>query len=344
MKTTVTALASFVTLTALAAPAAVAAPLTAQQILTQFNLVTLGDAVSSNQQVDGRSFIGGSLIGGKFGMWPGAMGSSDYAGLTVMGSASGVQVHHQGAVVLGSLSDSRVIQGSSSVLGTALNNHFNGPSYVAGASANNKFNGGKLSQATAAAQAANNSNFAAEIKGLSSSLSQLASTGSTVNISDQGNRVTFSAVANSQGLAVFDLSSLDKQIFSKGEFAFDLKGANTVIFNVDETSLNFASKFLNGSASELGSKVIWNFHQATDLTIHNQFGGVILAPNATLNNYNTIQGSVLVNQLNQGGKITWNGFTGDITTAVPEPATYALLLSGLGLLGWLARGRRPDAS
>ncbi|MFY7864101.1 choice-of-anchor A family protein [Roseateles sp.] len=342
MKTTILAFASFVTLTALAPPASAAAPLSAQQILTQFNLVTLGNATSNNQQVDGRSFIGGSLNGGVFGTRPGAMGASDYAGLTVMGSANGMQVNGQGAVIMGSLSNSIVNQGSSSVLGGAANNHFNGPSYVAGPSANNQFNGGKLSQATAAAQAANSTDFAASIKGLSTSLSQLASTGSTVNISDggQGNRVTFSAVANSQGLAVFDLSSMDKQIFSKGEFAFDLKGANTVIFNVDETSLDFASNFLNGSASELGSKVIWNFHQATDLTIHNQFGGVILAPNATLNNFNTIQGSVLVNQLNQGGKISWNGFAGDITTAVPEPATYAMLLSGLGVVGWLARRRR----
>ncbi len=343
MKASIRPFTTFLSLTAVAATASAAAPLSAQQILSQFNLVTLGNAVSSQQQVDGRSFIGGSLGGGKFGMWPGALGSSDYAGLTVMGSANGVQVHHQGAVVMGSMSDSRVIQGSSSVLGAAANNHFNGPSYVAGPSANNQFNGGKLSQATAAAQAATSTNFATEIKNLSSALSQLGSTGSTVNINEggQGQRVTFSAVANSQGLAVFDLSSLDKQVFSKGEFAFDLKGANTVIFNVDETSLDFASKFLNGSASELGSKVIWNFHQATDLTLRDSFGGVILAPYATLNNFDTIQGSVLVNQLNQGGKITWNGFTGNIPSAIPEPATYALWLSGLALLAWVARRRQP---
>lgn len=30
-------------------------------------------------------------------------------------------------------------------------------------------------------------------------------------------------------------------------------------------------------------------------------------------------------------------------TAVPEPETYALLLSGLGMVGWLTRRRRPQA-
>ena len=96
MKTTIRAFASFVTLTAMAAHASAAAPLSAQQILTQFNLVTLGNATSNNQQVDGRSFIGGSLNGGVFGARPGAMGTSDYAGLTVMGSANGMQVNGQG--------------------------------------------------------------------------------------------------------------------------------------------------------------------------------------------------------------------------------------------------------
>jgi hypothetical protein len=35
-------------------------------------------------------------------------------------------------------------------------------------------------------------------------------------------------------------------------------------------------------------------------------------------------------------------FARDITTAVPEPETYALMLAGIGMMGFLAKRRRPD--
>ncbi|MCV2367954.1 choice-of-anchor A family protein [Roseateles oligotrophus] len=171
-------------------------------------------------------------------------------------------------------------------------------------------------------------------------MSRLASTGSSVSISNKGKRVTSSALANSQGLAVFDLSRFDKQIFSKGEFAFELNGANTVIFNVDEASLSFASNFLNGSATQLGGKAIWNFYNASSLNISNQFGGTILAPLAKLTHHSSIEGSVLVNQLDQRGKINLHKFTGDITSAVPEAQSSAMLLAGLVLVTRAVR-RRP---
>lgn len=326
---------AFTLLTLAAAHAGAAAPLTAQEVLTQFNLVTLGNAVSASH-VDGRSFIGGSALGGEYAGHPNDIKASSYAGLTVKGSAENIKVNSNGAVIEGSLKFSTVNGGTTAVLDGANGNNFNGPAYIVGPKSNNNYNGGQLSQAPASVAAANGTDFGAVIGGLSTSLSQLASTGSTVTLN--GNKATFSAVANSQGLAVFNLTSIDAQVFAKGEFDFQWNGASTVIFNVDEASLTFASNFLGGSAATAGTKAIWNFYNATDLTINNQFGGVLLAPLAKLTNNQNIEGTVLVKQLDQRGEIHIANFAGNIS-AVPEPQTYALLLAGLVLVAGVA-GRR----
>lgn len=326
---------AFALLTLVAAHAGAAAPLTAQEVLTQFNLVTLGNVVS-NSHVDGRSFIGGTVKGGEYAGHGGDILASSYAGLTVKGSAENIKVNSNGAVVEGSLKFSTVNSGTTAVLAGASGNNFNGASYITGAKSNNNYNGGQLSQAPATVAAASSTDFGAVLGGLSSSLSHLASTGSSVTLN--GNKATFSAVANSSGLAVFDLSAIDTQVFSKGEFQFNWNGASTVIFNVDEASLTFASNFLGGSAATAGTKAIWNFYNATDLTINNQFGGVVLAPLAKLTNNQNIEGAVLVKQLDQRGEIHIANFAGNIS-AVPEPQTYAMLMLGLGVIGWAARRR-----
>lgn len=56
-------------------------------------------------------------------------------------------------------------------------------------------------------------------------------------------------------------------------------------------------------------------------------------------------GSWEINWLNNGGRNPGYSnltlFARDITTAVPEPETYALMLAGLGIMGFIAKRRRP---
>jgi choice-of-anchor A domain-containing protein len=324
------------------ASAATTAPLTANQVLNQLNVVAL-DTIDSTSHVDGRTWAGGSVKGGDYGQHFGSVPSSAYAGLTAQGSASNLHVNGGGAVIGGSLSNATVNSGVSVVKGSASGTNFNGPAYVAGASAWNNFNGGRVTDLTGAMQsadaAAGSTNFGQVLTDLSASLNGLADTGSTVAIN--GNKAVFSAKADASGVAVFDLDAIDESLFRMGEFEFHLNGASTVIFNTDVTTASINANFLGGSAQVIGSKAIWNFSNATSLTLGSQFGGAVLATGATLTNWQNIEGGVFVQDLVQRGEIHLQPFTGNVPLLpVPEPMTVWLLLGGLLVLGARATARQ----
>lgn len=321
-----------------ALPLAAHAQLTAGQALSQFNLVVLGDA-NSNSHVDGRSFVGGSLSGnGDFVQHPSDTPASGYAGLTVLGNAQLGSVNGLGISVGGNLTGGNINAGTARIQGNVSNANLNGisPAAIGGTSSQSNINSGvlvgaaKTAALSAASAQATAQNFATLFNQTSSYLSTLADTGGTVSI--QGNRATFNAVAN-HGVAVFNLSAIDTALFAVGEFDFHLNGATTIIFNSDDTNITTAANFLGGAATTYGKNFLWNFYNATDITLNSQFGGSLLATHAKLSNFNNIEGSVVVNTLSQRGEIHLQPFAGTIpVTPVPEPSTYALLLVGLGLM------------
>jgi choice-of-anchor A domain-containing protein len=338
------------------ASGAQASPLAAQQVLQQFNLVALGDA-NVNSHTDGRALVVGNLngSGAVFAMHPNDMPASGYAGLTVLGaSASNFSVQAGGATVLGNLNNGGVNNGPVVVQGNASNSSFNGSggSWVGGSKSGVNSNSGSLSllDAQAALATAQSTDFDSTLTTLSNQLAQLSSTGSYWDVS--GNRVTFHAVAGSNGVAVFDLTAVDDSLLAKSEFMFDFSGATTVIINTDVNSASINANFLSFSGgasvgSQIGGKTLWNFHGATSLSLGTQFSGQVLATEALLTNSNNIEGAAFVDRIQQNGEIHLQVFSGNVdaalsllpppTSPVPEPASLWLLLPSVGLL---ALGRR----
>lgn len=262
----------------------------------------------------------------------------------VAGSAAN-STFNDGATIGGSLANSSV-NGGAWVGGSASNSNINGGATVVGAVANTNTNGGAFKGLTAdfatASTAATSTDFAGVLGGLSNTLAQLKSTGSTVDIS--GSKATFTAQLDGDGVAVFDLTGIDDTLFALNEFQFNLNGASTVIMNTDVTGASIHANFLGGSAQGIGSQVIWNFYDATNLTIATQFGGAVLATDALVTNTRDIEGGLFARALDLQAQVHVQPFTGnvDALSPVPEPSIVAMIMAGLALLGVRGLRRREE--
>ncbi|WP_229207642.1 MULTISPECIES: collagen-binding domain-containing protein [unclassified Duganella] len=364
-------------MTALAAAAlfvanaqAATTPLTATQMLQQFNLVVSKD-LHSTSHVQGRTFVGGDAVAQDFVQKPEKILASDYAGVTVLGnmSSSSNQAHVDalGLYVGGSTTNVIVNKGDATVGGSATGGSFQGNTWINGSATNVNLNGAthaassngnpykplaeKTSTMLKAEAAATSTDFGSVMTTLSKQLSTLKGTDkASVTIDTQTNsKVTFSGKADSSGLLVFDLTGIDDTIFSPKitDFYFNLTGATTVIFNTDETTLSLNANFQDAEAN--GSKFIWNFAGASNVTVEKTFGGQVLVAGGTFTNAGggaNVEGGVYAQSVNEYGQMHIQTFTGTIPAiaAVPEPETYAMLLAGLGIVGFMGRRRQKAAA
>jgi choice-of-anchor A domain-containing protein len=145
----------------------------------------------------------------------------------------------------------------------------------------------------------------------------------------------------SPGTTVYSLSGADWEALSTLTFA----GASTgAIINVGGTSLTKALNINLGSL--LASDVIFNFYEATSLDFSGavNFHGTILAPNANVKLAGVnLFGAVISDTFESpSANIQHRGYTGFLTpqSAVPEPATWAMMIMGFGLAAGALRRRK----
>ena len=148
------------------------------------------------------------------------------------------------------------------------------------------------------------------------------------------------------GVQVFDLTSA--ALGSVNNFKFsNLHTNDTLILNISGTNVNLSGGY--GDFSKYN--VLYNFYEAKNLTL-NGVGlyGSILAPLATLAGGNgQINGSVAVGNWASNIQVNANHYfnatnVSGYVSAVPEPETYAMLLAGLGMIGFMARRRKSKTA
>lgn len=322
--------------------------------LREWNLVVLGD-LQSTSEVEGRTFVGGNLSGNSsnYSIRPLGESPTGQAGLTVVGNVDGGHKNLNnggGAVVGGNVNSGFNLNGAPQTVkvgGNISNTNVNQNTVVSNlGTADPSFVTGLQNQKSQ----------------LNSSLTSLSYDMGTLTANSQltiqGNRGTFNAQPNADGLAVFNITSADLDRI--GEIQFNLNGATTAVVNVSGRSINLNDNFLGGT-NNLGENLIWNFHEAEDLLLTTAWGGSVLAPLADAQTRNYIQGSAVFGNLKQDGEMhigTYKG--GDIgtpgggsssggsssggsssggATPVPEPGMAGLFALGVGGLIYARRRR-----
>lgn len=341
--------------------------------MRNWNTIVFGD-LQSGHDTFGRTFVGGNYSGTtEFFAQPGA---SAKPGLVVVGNITGGDVkiengggaivggnvqggaklimHDGGSFVIGG--DANNISGSAggfiTIGGTASNVDTNGATTVVGALGGGNFNGPKTIQPVNAADGiqvgllSDLATMQLNLTTLSSELSKLSAT-DTANIAANGS--TFQ-VTSGGPLAVFTIS--DFAALQNSDPSFLIGGANTVVINVKGTSIDTDFNFVGDNATKLAwaDNVIWNFYEATTVTIDRAFWGSVLAPLATATNTSEITGTAVFAKFNQNAQMHIPGYGGTYefppppTGAVPEPATWAMMILGFGAAGSMIRRRRAVAA
>lgn len=190
--------------------------------------------------------------------------------------------------------------------------------------------GGTMFAGSASVTASTFTNQYAYSSTQSATLSALG--GAAVNTSNPNNYSI--QITNVGGLNVFQINGSQLS----GGKTLDVIGGNgteTIVFNVAGTTVNWGTNY-NGNKN----RTLWNFFEVDVLNVNDRLlQGSVLAVDATVNQGQNIEGTLIATNLNVSNGAELHSFTFEGNAPVPEPATMV----GLGIAA-LALARRRKAN
>lgn len=129
-----------------------------------------------------------------------------------------------------------------------------------------------------------------------------------------------------------------------GQIQFNLGATDTLYINVAGAAVDLMVNLL-GLQDADGRRIIWNFHEATEVDLDRKMFGTILAGHAHLTNSTAIEGSVFAGSATLRGQVHLQSYNGAAPTMapIPLPATLPMLAAGFGALAWMRRRRTAAA-
>lgn len=323
---------------ALSLVVAVAAPAMAADTARDFNVVVSGNFNSSNSDVEG---------------WVAAGGNIDVANFSI-GLQKPATAGHYAAVAGGTFTG-----GNGQVYGDTLASGYAGNYTWVNGGAAKTYAGGNAATIDIASEMT-------RLSQLSASLAAHPETYGTVGTTQLAYNQLF-LVGSDEKLNIFNVSAADWADTKYGWHLATKAGSLTVI-NISGLSSSIANSGSDNSTyngMSVGfaaqgydsTRVLYNFAEATSLNATGSVNATILAPMADfVNTYGAVNGQVFVKnflghvQVNQrafksnadGTNLLDTQFQngGGGTGAVPEPASWAMLIGGFGIVGGVVRRRR----
>ncbi|OBV40058.1 collagen-binding domain-containing protein [Janthinobacterium psychrotolerans] len=189
------------------------------------------------------------------------------------------------------------------------------------------------------------------VSATSSAIGALAATGKATPDQWAPRAVTLSSGAGgAKSVEVFNMKSSDFGMINNLQSTLDSSVTKTVIFNLTGNA-NWGNM---GMYALNGYNVLFNFVDATSVNFSSiDVLGSVLAPNAVIGGSSgNIRGTVVAGDWNANLTLDNSkafaatgvaGFAAAVSP-VPEPGTWAMLLAGLGLVGFTARRRKNKAA
>ena len=290
----------------------------AAETFADYDVMTFGSFTSAWTEVNGSLAVGGSANLSGFSVGKDLPAGFSGNALTVGGNLTynGGEVFHGNAVVGGSITAT----GFTVPAGTQTAN---------------------------AALPLNFSNELTSLKNISSAAAALTANGTVAN---SGGLVL---TGTNTSLNVFSIAASD--LFVGSGVAINIPVGSLAVINVTGSSFSAGSTggwTLNGQtisndSAGLASSILYNFSDATSLGINGSWGGSILATKADVNlSSGGFFGSLYADDVVSSSEFYQGRFTGfekigpPVTTPVPEPASWLLMIGGFMLLGVAMRRRR----
>jgi len=201
---------------------------------------------------------------------------------------------------------------------------------------------------------------ATTLRNTSSQLSGLAATGQTqVNSYSAGGKQVVSSIVFKGTGADFEVFNVNTPTFRNLSLSGVKAGATVVINYTGNDAVLFAGGQLTQNVAiggldpwgnpatqldTLSANILFNFSNSSDLTVGSFVGGSVLAPNALVygGEQRTGGGHLEGQLIALGLKTNLEVGHSPLVSAVPEPESYAMLLAGLAVVGFVARRRRAN--